>query len=570
MFGMALIAMIVSGFAFAGENPDRKKTNRSNQQFEIKARSWGPTQIETDAAKQRAEKSDAVRGVLKGAKYRLLGFEYVNRESDAAGAPPTHFRVLFYNYTEDSAVIAEGDFAGRESISVRVEPFDPGVSEEEIKAAYGVLGLDPQLGPIYREGKLELYEAMPPVSNLTGERLVNIGVRNLNSGDNQIVGISFKNDRIIRFENNAPPMSRATPAGCGIPSAGQGSLGPGVAGQSVITASEQGNPVPVWEMLVVRPSASSGAPFERSGIEVRDVKYRGKSVLKRGHAPVLNVQYVSGCGPFRDWQYGEGFFQIPTSGVTFPNGETGGFALISSGIATTSVETRNDSGNFRGVAVYQQDSGFGQELVMVSELNAGWYRYVMEWRFGFDGRIRPRYGFASTSNSCVCIQRNHHVYWRLDFDVVSPTNKIFLMERGRKFLTPVATETAMFRNTQRNRGFLIQNSTSDEAYSITPNPNDGTVTNAQGILTDNYGAGDFWLFRFQGTAASPSELDDPNSGSAINVAPWLTGESLVNQDVVIWYGAHQTRVDDTSLTAGSNQILAGFHVIGPDIRPVRW
>ena len=35
----------------------------------------------------------------------------------------------------------------------------------------------------------------------------------------------------------------------------------------------------------------------------------------------------------------------------------------------------------RSVAIYQQNVGLGNELVMVSEMNAGWYRYIMEWRY---------------------------------------------------------------------------------------------------------------------------------------------------------------------------------------------
>ena len=187
-------------------------------------------------------------------------------------------------------------------------------------------------------------------------------------------------------------------------------------------------------MLIVRPSSSVGHDFEGSGLEVRDVKYRGKSVLKRGHVPVLNVKYTANCGPYRDWQYSEGYFQIPTTGVSFPGGPDGGFAIVDPpGVPTTVVETGNDNGNFRGVAVYTQDVGNGPEVVLVTEMEAGWYRYVMEWRFGADGTIRPRYGFGSTADSCVCIQRTHHVYWRFDFDVVTPENNVFLLERGRKF-----------------------------------------------------------------------------------------------------------------------------------------
>src|SRR5215213_6876384 len=64
--------------------------------------------------------------------------------------------------------------------------------------------------------------------------------------------------------------------------------------------------------------------------------------------------------------------------------------------AQTILESGTDSGNFRGVAIYRQ----GRETVLVSELKAGWYRYVSRWRFHDDGTIRPRFGFSAVRNSC--------------------------------------------------------------------------------------------------------------------------------------------------------------------------
>ena len=61
-----------------------------------------------------------------------------------------------------------------------------------------------------------------------------------------------------------------------------------------------------------------------------------------------------------------------------------GFRLCPSP-AKTIIESGTDAGNFRGVAIFVQ----GQEVVLVSELAAGWYRYISAWRFHADGTIRP-------------------------------------------------------------------------------------------------------------------------------------------------------------------------------------
>ena len=72
-----------------------------------------------------------------------------------------------------------------------------------------------------------------------------------------------------------------------------------------------------------------------------------------------------------------------------------------------------DAGNFAGVAVYVQ----GDEVVLVSEMEAGWYRYISQWRLHRDGTIRPRFGFAGIDDSCICDIHQHHAYWRLNFDI---------------------------------------------------------------------------------------------------------------------------------------------------------
>ena len=574
---VSLLLSLTANFVFANETPSRS-SKRADQPVEIKIVPWGPTEKDVEAAKRRVRQSIEAQNALKGKKHRLISFSYIEEsatDKTLPSRPPTRYRVLFYDYTNDRAIIAESDFAAREPVTVRQEPFDPGVGREELDAAFELVKRDSEFKAWANLNRLELFEPMPPMSNLKGERLINVGVRNTETGESQIVGVSFKNDRVNRYESGAPLTSRVAPEACGITDAHQSSTADGVPGQYQVTVLQ--NDAPIWEILVVRPSSSSGRVFERSGLEVRDVKYKGKSVLKRGHAPVLNVRYIGDtCGPFRDWQFQEGFFNAPQAGSENP---APGIRVLAEGqIATTAVESGNDSGNFQGVAIYRQNPGSGSEVVMVTEMNAGWYRYIMEWRFALDGTIRPRYGFASTDNSCVCLTRRHHVYWRFDFDVVSPNNKIFQVERGRKFLKPVTTEAAIFRSYQTNRGFLIQNATGDEAYQLTPNLTDGSVTNAEGALSDTFGAGDFWLLRFKGTADAPQEIDDPNpddpnpiTAYRATLDPWVSGESLTNQDVVVWYAAHVQRVDASSRSESAKpEVLQGNHVVGPDLRPVRW
>jgi hypothetical protein len=424
---------------------------------------------------------------------------------------------------------------------------------------------------------------MPDVTVLPGstERLVNIGLLFRNAPErHEVVSVSIKRGAVVRYEAKAPPTSNATGGMCGIVDANQATTANGTAGQFLLTVLQQPGPTTLWEMLIVRPSASSGT--RKSGIEIRDVKYKGKSVLKRGHAPVLNVQYVPrpgeiSCGPYRDWQWQEGMFQAPQGSTP----DQTGFRILDAGqIATSSIESGLDSGNFRGVAIYQQDVGYGPEVVLLSEMEAGWYRYVMEWRFAPNGTIRPRYGFGAVDNSCVCARHHHHVYWRFDLDIVSPTNKIFQYERGRKFLRPITNEISMFRSVGLNRGFVVQNSAGDEAYEIVPGPNDGTAyyTSPESGTTTTFGRNDFWLLRYKnvvGGTPLQNEIDDgfnqtTSQNAFIQIDSFLTNESLVDQDVVVWYGGHFIHDDALNLRGIAPQVLGSHHVVGPDLRAVRW
>jgi Cu2+-containing amine oxidase len=113
--------------------------------------------------------------------------------------------------------------------------------------------------------------------------------------------------------------------------------------------------------------------------------------------------------------------------------------------AQTILESGTDSGNFRGVAIYRQ----GRETVLVSELQAGWYRYISRWRFHDDGTIRPRFGFSAVQNACVC-NVHHHVYWRLDFDIGAAENN-----EVREFNSPPNGNGVLCRFGAANRTEIV-------------------------------------------------------------------------------------------------------------------
>ncbi len=129
------------------------------------------------------------------------------------------------------------------------------------------------------------------------------------------------------------------------------------------------------------------------------------------------------------------------------------------------------------MAVYEENG----ETILMSEMEAGWYRYMSQWRLTDDGIIKPRIGFAAVESSCVCTRHHHRVYWRFDFDIKSAgSNRVFEHNNpplfgGTDNWRPLDFEVRRARNPARQRRWRVQNTQSNEAYLIVPGPNDGVA-----------------------------------------------------------------------------------------------
>jgi hypothetical protein len=329
----------------------------------------------------------------------------------------------------------------------------------------------------------------------------------------------------------------------GLPDAGQQTT-MGRAGAARITVTRDGEVL--WRLIAVRPAASSGR--DGSGVELRSVSYRGKKVLRRAHVPILNVRYDGdACGPFRDWQNEESRFQADGAAVA------PGFRLCDQP-ATTILETDRDRGNFAGVAVFVD----GQQVELVSELEAGWYRYVSRWRLHADGTIRARFGFGAVRNSCVCDVHHHHAYWRLDFDIAGAGDDTVLEHNDPPLpghadnWHTLRHEVRRKRNPGRERRWRVKNRGSGEGYTIVPGADDGEA--------DGYGVGDFWALRRRA-----GQIDDyPIGDTRAQIDRFVNRESIVGTDVVVWYAGHFSHDVAHDHSGGD------AHIVGPTLRPDRW
>jgi hypothetical protein len=545
--------------------PRKARAVDTQDELKLKIEPRGPDTHRIETVSRALTDHPLVREYLGKTRNRLLTFEFLEPESETKSSRPTPastvYRATFYDYTNNRTIFVDGNLDQPKRVKVSESGFQPLPGRGEFEAAVKILEKDENFGAAIRERQLQPAPAMPPIIDIESpdgrsERTISVELLPLAAGaPHEIVGVNLVRRSVVRFEGRAPRGAVAHNPICGIPYVQQATANKGDAGQVWITVS-QGNTV-LWKFLAVRPAASSGT--RSSGVELRYVDYRGKRVLYRAHVPILNVRYDSdACGPYRDWQYEEGM--IHANGVDVAPG----FRLCNAP-ATTILDTGSDAGNFLGVAIYVQ----GQEVVLVSEMEAAWYRYISEWRLHTNGTIRPRFGFSARTDSCVCNVHHHHPYWRFDFDIRTAGNN-----RVREYNNPPLVgksnwHTKTFeimrpRDPARKRKWRVENTVTGEGYEIIPGPDDGVATASPDWP---YPRGDVWFLRYRG-----SELDDgvncttggPGCVTEANLDGFVNGEAISNHDVVVWYAGHVTH------DVGAEPPGEFGHICGPDLNPVNW
>jgi hypothetical protein len=525
--------------------------------LELDVQPFGPSAEEVERFRGALLAHPVVSGVLGDAERRLLSFrvdEGGTKRSE--GCAPDRFGATIFDYTNGRALRVTGEIAALDEsafgdISIEDVATDPLPSPEEFADAVEVLRHDREFRRQIDGGDLVAYQPMPPTMSEELpdgriDRSVAIGLRAEVEGrtDHRLVAANLFGRRLIDLEGFRWPDLGV----CEPPPGNDSCPATGSTGQVNVAVWQAGQKL--WDFQVVRPAASSGT--NGSGVELRYVNYRGRRVLYRAHVPILNIQYVAGtefCGPtYRDWQNQEACFQANGTDV-IP-----GVRLCSSP-ALTILDSGTDAGNFRGVAIYVQ----GQDVVLVSEMSAGWYRYISEWRLRSDGTIRPIFGFGATDNPCTCNEHIHHVYWRLDFDIRSSWNNIVQEHNDPPLIGGSNWHTKSYeirrpKDPSRNRYWRVSNASTGEGYELIPGASDGA--------SDAYGVGDLWVLRYRA-----SELDD-GQGFTTDPAKSIAridnfrnpAEPVAGTDVVLWYSAHFRH--DLGHASG--------HRVGPLLRPVNW
>jgi len=76
-----------------------------------------------------------------------------------------------------------------------------------------------------------------------------------------------------------------------------------------------------------------------------------------------------------------------------------------------------------------------------------------------------------------------------------------------------------------------------------------------------FGRGDTWFLRYRS-----SEIDDGALavGAEAELDTWVNGEPINGKDVVVWYGGH------FSHDVNHEEPGEFGHIVGPDLKPVKW
>lgn len=277
----------------------------------------------------------------------------------------------------------------------------------------------------------------------------------------------------------------------------------------------------VWTLTWVTPDQSLGV--DGSGLQLTNVLYKGKQVFHMAHLPVLNVRYEpGGCGDasgsLRDWQTGLRTFEAanPVSACR---------AEPSSPPKTVCDHPGFDAGSFQGVAVEKRSD----QLILTTQMQAGWYRYIQKWIFFLDGTIESRFYFTAINDPCVSKPHYHQAYWRFDFDIEGASNDMIEEYNRSTGWKALSLETNRQRNPFTHREWRVLNRETGRGFKIIPAPGDDTA--------NSWAVADVWALRYHETEFDDGGATSGPLGNAAHMNNYLNGESIMGQHDVLWYRA---------------------------------
>ncbi len=235
-------------------------------------------------------------------------------------------------------------------------------------------------------------------------------------------------------------------------------------------------------------------------------------------------------------------------------------------------ETTRDSGYSYKYVTQRQ----GQLLELASHSQIGARNYSLRWRFYENGTLEPSlglsgelpivdatapdYGWAAMQSGKIATGFTDHALWRLDFDLdTTPANDVVeeitstpTADRIRKTkaITTLSTETGRSFDPEIKRfwrvrdGVLTNGSVGQLSYELVPNRYDHSRANSSNA---DWLAHDVFFTRYNTCEQHAANNSTTDCGA--NVSQFANGESLDQQDVVMWYKQsyhHLPRSEDSN------------------------
>jgi hypothetical protein len=313
---------------------------------------------------------------------------------------------------------------------------------------------------------------------------------------------------------------------------------------------------PVWEMCWVRPGQSVAS--DGSGLELRDVHYKGILVAKRLHAPILFAEYRDSGTCYRDWKDADARF-LASAPVRNQLGIPSFIAMTSCDVSHAATASYGscpfpgspDTGGFTsgdcigspgGVAI----EDMGDHVVLTTQYSAAWYQYTGRYVFWANGDIQPEFGFGNSNGTNNGITHWHHNYWRWDFDIDGSENNEILANgvaqstefTGLRSLTGGPAGGPTFWDVMSVKG--------DFGYRIVSGTGDYNPPNQSGRGLHSVDVIGSRFINNEYADHSDNNLSDC-AMAASNIA---NSQSIADTDVVFWYRASVRDVNGNNWPPG--------------------
>ena len=297
---------------------------------------------------------------------------------------------------------------------------------------------------------------------------------------------------------------------------------------------------PIWELCWLGPNQSVGP--RGSGMELRNVHWKGRFVLRRAHAPMLFAEYRGGAGGncYRDWKDTRATI-LAATGVQNRLGQipAGGEAAKTSCDRSTHPTQAHDMCPFGlpvppgySCALGVMIEDMGDHVLLTTQYIADWYMYTSRIALHADGRIVPTFGFGNRNGTFSEVTHWHHNYWRFEFDIDGLGNNTVSSNGIDR-----AVEFSDLREATGGIGggpktWEVRNAASGNGFRLVPGANDY-------LVPANQSGRGFHLTDFMATRVNINEYGDTPSDDLLDctmhVAHLVNGQAIANTNQALYY-----------------------------------